>query len=176
MRKLLLWFGVSSSLFFTSHVSGLSGLCEWTFTCKNSNNWNTSCCCFLTLAWEMVRLSTGWAVSNSWISSITWASEPRITTLCSQPSAAAQRGRRRRRFELTLLLSYSHGSFQSSLLWCTFVATQNTQHTFDSKAGNLNMNHTILANIYKNKPAPALQFICTIAICYSKLPHAPVTA
>lgn len=36
----------------------------------------------------MVRLSTGWAVSNSWISSMTWVSVPRTTTLCSQPSAA----------------------------------------------------------------------------------------
>lgn len=44
----------------------------------------------------MVRLSTGCAVSNSWISSITCASEPRITTLCSQPSSATHRGTMRR--------------------------------------------------------------------------------
>jgi hypothetical protein len=35
----------------------------------------------------MVRLSTGCGESNSCISSITWASEPKITTLCNQPSA-----------------------------------------------------------------------------------------
>lgn len=54
-------------------------------------NWDEPNTCFLTLACEMVRLSTGCAVSNSWISSITWASVPRITTRCSQPFAAAHR-------------------------------------------------------------------------------------
>lgn len=66
------------------------------------NNWEASYSPFLTLEWEMVRLSTGWPVSNSWISSITWASEPRITTLCSQPSAVEHN--RGKKIQLSSLL------------------------------------------------------------------------
>lgn len=138
---------------------------------------------FLTLEWEMVRLSTGCPVSNSWISSMTWASEPRINTLCSQPSAAAQGGRggggwgfsslhiccvqSNFQFKFTfkcngLSPSLQGNSFRACIKTYIFKliapnpTTNNMQkNTFDSQAANLNSINMILETIHTHTPVIA---------------------